>query len=346
MKLYDIGSRSEKGGEKDPHEKNGDNCAWLETEHCVVLALADGVGTCINDAEASQITCEQFIAKSKQYLFSHPVLDEDVMRRFCVEIDPLLLEKTEKACFCAVAWTPGENKAVWIHTGDTRIYSYNFQTGLKQITRDDHGEAEIKKENGKLKTLNGAVSAIIPIKYAIGDGKKKFHTGVLDILPDESIVLCSDGMYYSPNFDRNVETVLGSAKLKETAEKFSFTNIDDATLLTLRRTDGYKQKRTAQELICEIESESPTIPRHVLLHSLGMTMLEAIGQDRPTEDMKKLVKLCDMRRLFIAPELASDILNRAVKHYYSLPADSPARTILEGFVLALQTYADNARRFE
>lgn len=346
MKLYDIGSRTEKGDYKDFYQLNGDHYKWFETEHCVVLALADGVSICANDAEASQIACEQFIEKSREYLSSHSALDEGVIRRFCEEIDPLLLDKREMTCFSAVAWVPGENKAVWLNVGDTRIYTYNFQTGFKQISQDDHGEARIKKENGKLKTLNGAVMAGIPISSAIGDGAKKIHTGVLELLPDESLVLCSDGMYYSPNFNGNMEIALGSVKLNDAIGKFSFTSEDDATILVLRRTDGYAQKWTAQELVDEIESQSPTIPRNVLLHRVGEAIQDVLDQDSQIEDLTKLVKLCDAHRLFIAPEQVSDILEKVVKHYYSLPTDSPYRPVLEKFILALQSYASDTRRFE
>lgn len=346
MILYDIGSRSEKGSEKEHYERNGDNCAWLETEQCVVLALADGVGSCANDAEASKIACEQFIAKSQKYLHSHPVMEQAVMRRFCEEIDPLLLDKAEMACFCAVAWKPYENEAVWIHTGDTRIYTYNFQTGLKQITQDDYGKAVFKKENGKLKIQHGALIAAIPINAAIGDGKMEFHTGILDIQPDESLVLCSDGMFHSPNFDHNVETVLGSLKLKEAVGKFSLTNEDDATMLILRRTDGYTQKWTAQELVNELQFQSPTIPRNVLLYRVGMAIQEVSGQESQMEDLTMLVKQCDARRLYIDPEQAANILTKAVSSYYNLPANSSVEPLLKSFVIAMQSYADNAKRFE
>lgn len=346
MKLYEIGSRTEKGSEKEHYERNGDFCAWLETEKYVILALADGVGTCANDAEASQTTCEQFVEKCRQYLLSHSVMEEHVLCRFCEEIDPLLLNKAQKACFSAVAWNPNENKAVWIHTGDTRIYKYCLQTGMEQITQDDHGKAVFKKENGKLKTESGAVIAAIPIKAAIGDGNKKYHTGILEIQPDESLILCSDGMYNSPDFVHNVETALGSVKLNAAVAKFFFTHEDDATMLLLRRTDGYAQKWTVQELINEIESLSPTIPRYVLLHRVGDAIQDVIDKDSQWEIVTKLVKLCDTRRLFIASEQASDILNKAVKYYYSLPTDNTFKALLEGFILALQSYADNARRFE
>lgn len=349
MNLYDIGSRTEKDSDKEHYERNGDNCAWLETEKCVVLALADGVRTCANDAEASQITCEQFVEKCRQYLSSHPVLEKETMRLFCEEIDPVLLDKAEKACFCAVAWKPGENKAAWIHTGDTRIYTYNFRTGLKQITHDDHGKAVLKKENGKLKTLHGAVIASIPVNAAIGDGWKKFHTDILDIHPDESLVLCSDGMYLSPDFENNVKTVLGSVKLNEATAKFSFTNEDDATMLLLRRTDGYARKWTAQELVNEIESQVPTIPRHVLLHGILNALQEVASRDcgeKGVEDSTRLVRLCDSRRLFIVPEQASEILNNAVKYYYSISDGNSFKQVLESFILAMQSYADNTRRFE
>jgi len=64
--IYEIASQSLKGMVKEKFEKNGDCCLWLETERCVVLAFADGVGSCANGARASQMTCTLFVQKCKE----------------------------------------------------------------------------------------------------------------------------------------------------------------------------------------------------------------------------------------------------------------------------------------
>lgn len=67
-KNYQIASKSQKGRKKESHERNGDHCLWLVEKQYVVLALVDGVGSCVNDAKASMTACELFVEKCQKAL--------------------------------------------------------------------------------------------------------------------------------------------------------------------------------------------------------------------------------------------------------------------------------------
>jgi serine/threonine protein phosphatase PrpC len=217
MNNYDIAAKAEKGRKKDRGERNGDCCSWIEENGCVVLALADGVGHCANDYEAAQTSCSQFIDKCRKALQNGDRLDETTLRRFCEEIDPVLARKNEMACFCAIVWKPEENESVWFHVGDTRIYRYSYREGMCQLTKDDHGTPIAVKMNGKVHTDHGSVVTATPISSAIGDMKRKFHTGRCDFLPSESLILCSDGMYGTANFAQVVRELLSKVDMEEAA---------------------------------------------------------------------------------------------------------------------------------
>jgi hypothetical protein len=275
------------------------------------------------------------------------MIDEETMRRFCKEIDPILAEKGEKSCFSAVVWRPAENHALWLNAGDTRIYRYGWGSGFEQITVDDHGESFIPKVNGKVRTDHGAVATIItPINSAIGDRKHLFHTGQIDFLPGKSLVLCSDGMYQATNFTQHTESAIGSGDLAASTSRIPHTDTDDASILILRRTDGYERKSSIQSLTAEINATEKSMPRHILLREIATVWTQGIAQEGEEEALTTFIKSCGEQRLFLAYRTAISILEAAKKRYYSLPADDPHKKNVEKMVIALQNYAADIRRFE
>lgn len=345
MELYDIAVKVEKGRKKEHYELTGDCCEWVAENGCVVLALADGVGHCANDHEAAQITCNKFIEKCREALSGGVRLDEPLLWQFCEEIDPFLARKREKACFCAIAWYPDENEFVWFHVGDTRIYRYNYQKGMEQLTTDDHGMPVVMKINGKVHTDHGSVVARTPIDSAIGDMKHKFHTGKCDFLPSESLILCSDGMYETSDFERNIQSLLSRVDLEEAVAKVTSTDDDDYSLLVLRRTDDDGVEWTAEELCDELDTTQPTLPTHIFLKKVEKALTCGVAQSGHEEALTKLTEGCRDRRLFLVPEDLTRILAAGKERYYSLPAESPLKRKTEQLVVALQRYASDQRRF-
>lgn len=345
MNNYDIAAKAEKGRKKDRVERNGDCCSWIEENGCVVLALADGVGHCANDYEAAQTTCSQFIEKCRKALQNGDRLDESKLRRFCEEIDPVLARKNEMACFCAIVWKPEENESVWFHVGDTRIYRYSYREGMRQLTEDDHGKPVAVKMNGKVHTDHGSVVTATPISSAIGDMKRKFHTGRCAFLPSESLILCSDGMYGTANFAQVIRDLLSKVEMEESVSKVTTTDEDDYSLLVLRRTDDDGAVWTAEELCNELDTPQATLPLHILLKKVEKSLTDGVLQSGHEEALTGLTERCRKKRLFLASDDISRILAAARGRYDSLPADSPLKKKSERLVVALQRYASDEKRF-
>lgn len=262
---YQIASKSEKGRKKESFERNGDCCGWIDESGCVVLALADGVGSCADDARASKITCDLFLEKCRKALKGSKLLTEEKLAQFCREIDPVLAVDNDMACFCAVVWYANTRSVVWLHVGDTRIYRYSKAEGLVQMTQDDHGKAVNIKVNGKLYTDHGAVVSATPIDNAIGDRGCDFHTGSFEFNPGDSIILCSDGMYNSSTFGNDMESLLNQADLTDSIKSLTTTDDDDNTLLVMRHNLAFDEDVDLRELMNLFEEYNTIMPFNALI---------------------------------------------------------------------------------
>lgn len=262
---YQIASKSDKGRKKESFERNGDCCNWIDESGCVVLALADGVGSCADDARASRTVCDLFLKKCRMALKGSKVLTEEKLAQFCREIDPVLAVDNDMACFCAVVWYANTRSVVWLHVGDTRIYRYSKAEGFVQMTQDDHSKAINIKVNGKLYTDHGAVVSATPINNAIGDRGCDFHTGSFEFNPGDSILLCSDGMYNSSTFSDDVETLLNKSDLSAGIKKMTTTDDDDNSLLILRHNLAFDEEVDLHELMNLFEEYQTIMPFNALI---------------------------------------------------------------------------------
>jgi len=286
---YQIASKSEKGRKKSPNELNGDCCGWIEESGCVVVALADGVGSCKSDSRASKTCCDFFLAKCQAALREGDVLTEEKLIQFCREIDPVLAVAGDETCFCAVVWPTGGDKTVWFHVGDTRIYKYSKAEGLVQITEDDHGKAVNIKINGKLYTDHGAVVSATPINSAIGDRGCDFHTGVLDFMPGESLVLCSDGMYLSSTFKADVSALLGEADMTASIVRITTTDDDDNSLLIVRRNMAVGGEVSLRELMDDFEKYKDEMPFNTLIDRFSSELESMIASGNDVNGIAEVV---------------------------------------------------------
>ena len=235
---YQIVSKTTTGTKKLYYESNGDWCKSLDNGNCVILVVADGLGSCTSDSRASHTACDKFIEKCKLSLSRNEVLDEAAIRQFCVDIDPVLANQGDMTCFSAVVWYTNTNHVVWFNVGDTRIYRCSQSGTMTQMTVDDRA-VENKKSNdprdGKYRTVNGALVPSVGVNAALGDLSLQFHTGSFEFNPGESLILCSDGMYHSFSFAEDVKELLGAFNMDEAVKRIETTDGDDNTLLVLRR---------------------------------------------------------------------------------------------------------------
>lgn len=290
---YQIASKSEKGRKKSPNELNGDCCGWIEESGCVVVALADGVGSCKSDSRASKTCCDFFLSKCQAALREGDELTEEKLIQFCREIDPVLAVAGDETCFCAVAWPTGGDKTVWFHVGDTRIYKYSKAEGLVQITEDDHGKAENveskNKKYGKYVTDHGALIPRVGVCATIGDRELKFHTGALDFMPGESLVLCSDGMYLSSTFKADVSALLGEADMTASIVRITTTDDDDNSLLIVRRNMAVSGEVSLRELMDDFEKYKDEMPFNTLIDRFSSELESMIASGNDVNGIAEVV---------------------------------------------------------
>ena len=317
---YQIASKSEKGRKKESFERNGDYCGWIDESGCVVLALADGVGSCADDSRASKTTCDLFLKKCRSALKDSKMLTEARLAQFCREIDPVLAVDNDMACFCAVVWYLNARSVVWLHVGDTRIYRYSKEEGLVQKTQDDHGIAVNIKVGGKLYTDHGAVVSAIPINNAIGDRGCDFHTGTFEFNPGDSIILCSDGMYNSSTFGEDVQLLLNQADLRSSIKSITTTDDDDNSLLILRHDLAFDEEVDLHKLMNLFDEYQTIMPFNTLIDrfSDGLeSMLDASHLD--VFDMADIVAFMKEKQLYPDKTRIERIFNKVMGRYNILP---------------------------
>ncbi len=313
---YQIASKSEKGRKKESFERNGDCCNWIDESGCVVLALADGVGSCADDNRASKSTCDLFLDKCRTALKDSMMLTEARLARFCREIDPVLAVDNDMACFCAVVWYLNARSVVWLHVGDTRIYQYSKQEGLVQKTQDDHGIAVNIKVGGKLYTDHGAVVSAIPINNAIGDRGCDFHTGTFEFNPGDSIILCSDGMYNSSTFGEDVQLLLNQADLKSSINSMTTTDDDDNSLLILRHNLAFSEEVELRELMNLFDEYQTIMPFNALIDRFSDGLESLLYASRlEVVEVADIVAFMKEKQLYPDKTRIERIFNKAVGRY-------------------------------
>lgn len=296
---YHISSKTATGTKKLYYEPNGDWYRSLDNGNCVVLAVADGVGTCASDSRASHTACDSFIEKCASAFNRNEVLDESVIQRFCVEIDPVLAGHNDLSCFSAAIWYTNTNQVIWLNVGDTRIYKCSRSGIMTQMTIDDRAVANKKSNNpkyGKYQTEHGALVPSVGVKYALGDCRLKFHTGSFEFLSGESLILCSDGMYNSLTFDNDMAKLLGSFDLDEAIKRIETTDQDDNTLLVLRR--DMTVDTHLDELMTQFEQDSNAMPSYILIDGFCNGLKKLLEEDTAAHDIAKAAAFMKQHQLY------------------------------------------------
>lgn len=321
---YQIASKSEKGRKKSSNELNGDCCGWIEEPGCVVVIVADGVGSCNSDSRASKTARDLFLAKCQAALHDGEVLTEEKLMQYCREIDPVLAVVDDETCFCAVVWRVDDDTAIWFHVGDTRIYKYNRVLGLVQITQDDHGKAENveskNKKYGKYVTDHGALIPQVGVCATIGDREFKFHTGTFDFLPGESIVLCSDGMYHSSTFEADVNALLGEADMTMAIQRIITSDDDDNSLLVLRRNLVVGNEVCIQELMGDFGKYKAAMPLNALVDRFSAELESMLAEANDVDGIAEMVSFMKNEQLYPDRERIDRIFKVALQLLAQLPA--------------------------
>lgn len=317
---YQIVSKTATGTKKLYYESNGDWCKSLDNGNCVVLVVADGLGSCTSDSRASHTACDKFIEKCKLSLSRNEVLDEAAIRQFCVDIDPVLANQGDMTCFSAVVWYTNTNHVVWFNVGDTRIYKCSQSGTMTQMTVDDRA-VENKKSNdprdGKYRTVNGALVPSVGVNAALGDCEFKFHTGSFEFNPGESLILCSDGMYHSFSFAEDVKELLGAFDMDEAVKRIETTDGDDNTLLVLRR--DMTLDTNLSELMDQFDQYQKTTTPLALVDCFCDGLEKMLLGNTDAHEIAKVAKFMKEHQLYPVRQRIEELYNSAYKKLKSTP---------------------------
>lgn len=240
---YEIGRVSRTGNRED----NQDRLAALETEHAVLLALADGMGGQHGGALAAQTLIDTVSAELTYYSFPVPQPQQfltrllhrahEAVRAAGQAADPPVDPGTT-AVLCLIQ----NGAATWAHVGDSRLYLFRKDVALYR-TRD-HSYVEDLYRAGKLSLARRQGHPMRNyVTQCIGLQRSFPKLGLSREIPLEAgdvLLLCSDGLW-EPLDDvqlgaRLAEDDLEQAlnRLGERAEEASWPRSDNISALALR----------------------------------------------------------------------------------------------------------------
>jgi len=259
---------------KDPEKhKNGDfyDYAILDNK-LVILALADGVGSKNCDWLASQTACKLFIQFCKEQLGENYTPDD--IRKICNQVDFEIAHHTEENCkgmltvFSVIVWSPKNDSFHFINIGDTRIYKCS-NGDLWQISEDQTKDVIMRDKSGKLLTSNGSTIIKTGVTNALGTGNATIKVEINTLSFGEALILASDGFYNClPTFKSDMVRLIQTSVISREADKifrlFIDYQIDDASILVLRRNDINPETQSKYKNIDDFENIIESTPKHLL----------------------------------------------------------------------------------
>jgi len=280
MEINNIEIKGKTVKKKDK-SKNGDSFKFdVINDQIIVLAVADGVSKSACDWLASDIACDKFIEMCN--LYSDELHNDDTLIKIINIVNTSIINSDEKckgstSVFSAIVWNINDDFFRYVSIGDSRIHKYS-QNKLSQISVDDTKDEVYKDRTGKPVLFAGAYVSVSPITNALGTQDVRVIVKKESIMPEDSIILSSDGFYdCMPSFSEDIEVVLNSVNMQDEIEtvfnKYSTYQKDDTTVLFLR------QKNTEiKEFNLDDESLIEKTPNHILSELFLKQLTEAINE--------------------------------------------------------------------
>ncbi len=200
-------------------EQNQDNYLIIDEPHYKLFFLFDGVGGAQNGKKATELATDFIKSNSSKFLLDG---DYDIKRLVIATNQAILnsgLTDALTTVCCLVILTDETRKIYISNIGDTRVYSFNFQS-LKQLTIDDN-----------LPGMNNVITKCLGME---GLNLADVHVYVPETRP-QNFLLCTDGLYNLFEGEKlNFLKALNSKNKKNKIENMiEGRNTDDASFIVV-----------------------------------------------------------------------------------------------------------------
>lgn len=283
---YQIASHSEKGRK---HATHGDQCShgWLYDEKrrkYAYFALSDGL-----DEQGFLFAMDAF---SRVGIFAKKrgvALDKTLLATALQETMKIVDQKTEMIGFSGMVWNEEDDEAAVGNMGNTRLFKHSIQNGLLPL---------VLEEGGELSSLSA---------------------GTIKLLPGESLVACSDGLYSSMTFKEEVEAMLDELDLKEAIKRVTTMSDDDGSIAVIRRDFPDTMEVCPQEMLVHFKALWARFPAEVMGEKVCKALESMIDTDFNIGKFDELVSLMKTYNVHPSKRHIDRAFTKAVNKLNSMP---------------------------
>jgi len=265
---YDVAKANRLGNRKT----NQDRMAIVETEHAVMLVVADGLGGYKGGELAAEtvVNCAIRYFKSAEKPIRNPaVLINEMIMRAHREVLALAdrnnpdLKARSTCVICLVV----DGFAYWGHLGDSRLYVIRNNSIYKQTV--DHSRVEELYKAGKITEKEKRTHPDKNlITRCVGSDSKRPKPTISTGLPlqiDDVILLSSDG-FWSPLSEQDIVKGLQKKNFSDAienlisdAEEASYPQADNISVVGIRWLSAIEKKKAAPKKLDPIKQTGKDI---------------------------------------------------------------------------------------
>ncbi|NOX42706.1 MAG: serine/threonine-protein phosphatase [Gammaproteobacteria bacterium] len=242
---------------------NQDRFAVIERQNTVLLLLADGMG----GYKGGELAANTFVLKMTEAFSnaSFPIIDTEKFFSKAFEFAHLSIIEMGKQHTppieprsTGVACLIQNDIANWAHAGDSRLYLVR-ENRIHARTRDHSAVEELIKKGELTEKKRLSHPKLNQVTRCVGGMKKSVQISAgekIQLLPDDLILLCSDGLWGSLSDDDMIYQLMINQTLtnrldmmSQLAEKAAYPNSDNVSAVALRfiSIDDDKPKPSDQE---------------------------------------------------------------------------------------------------
>jgi len=265
---YDVAKANRLGNRKS----NQDRMAIVETEHAILLIVADGLGGYKGGELAAEtvVNCAIRHFNSAEKPIRNPgiLINEMIMRAHREVL--ALADKNQpelKAKSTCVICLVIDGFAYWGHLGDSRLYVIRNNSNYKQTV--DHSRVEELFAAGKITEKEKRTHRDKNlITRCVGSETKRPKATISSGLPlqtDDVILLCSDG-FWSPLSDKDIIKGVQKSNFTDAienlisdAEEASYPQSDNISVVALRWLSTVERKNPGEKTIDPIKQTGKDI---------------------------------------------------------------------------------------